>query len=146
MKNKLKIIFLSGLILSLGACTNIQDTFTGTPAYTEIERSNFNIQEEIQLFAMGSYQVNESGTAVAKMKAKGQAEIYLKKQIFNQSTNILNLFFNEVHIKNIIISKNTVEDLANLVSSELTKDAIITNSWNDQDKEFIVLAVDKTKI
>ncbi|MGB6129500.1 MAG: hypothetical protein WBG30_12175, partial [Psychrilyobacter sp.] len=42
--------------------------------------------------------------------------------------------------------KNTVEDLANLVSSELTKDAIITNSWNDQDKEFIVLAVDKTKI
>lgn len=146
MKNKLKIILLSGMILSLGACTNIQDTFTGTPAYTEIEKSNFNVQEEIQLFAMGSYQVNESGTAVAKMKAKGQAEIYLKKQIFDQSIDMLNLFFSEVHIKNIIISKNTVEDLADLVSSELTKDAITTNSWNDQGKEFVVLAVDKTKI
>jgi len=146
MKNKLKMILLSGLILSLGACTNIQDTFTGTPTYTEIERSNFNVQEETQLFAMGSYKVNESGAAVAEMKAKEQAEIYLKKQIFNETTNVLNSFFNEVHTKNIVTSKNTVEDLANLVSSELTKDAITTNSWNDQGKEFVVLAVDKTKI
>jgi len=146
MKNKLKMIFLSGLILSLGACTNIQDTFTGAPTYTEIEKSNFNVQEETQLFAMGSYKVNESGTAVAKMKAKEQAEIYLKKQIFNETTNVLNSFFNEVHTKNIVISKNTIEDLANLVSSELIKDAVTTNSWNNEGKEFIVLAVDKNRV
>lgn len=146
MKNKLKMIFLSGLILSLGACTNIQDTFTGTPTYTEVERSNFNVQEESQLFAMGSYKVNESGTAVAKMKAKEQSEIYLKKQIFNETTNVLNSFFNEVHTKNIVISKNTIEDLANLVSSELIKDAVTTNSWNNEGKEFIVLAIDKNKV
>lgn len=146
MKNKLKMIFLSGLILSLGACTNIQDTFTGTPTYTEVERSNFNVQEETQLFAMGSYKVNESGTAVAKMKAKEQAETYLKKQIFNETTNVLNSFFNEVHTKNIVISKNTIEDLANLVSSELIKDAVTTNSWNNEGKEFIVLAIDKNRV
>jgi|GEM_PF-1692941 len=146
MKNKLKMIFLSGLILSLGACTNIQDTFTGTPTYTEVERSNFNVQEETQLFAMGSYKVNESGTAVAKMRAKEQAETYLKKQIFNETTNVLNSFFNEVHTKNIVISKNTIEDLANLVSSELIKDAVTTNSWNNEGKEFIVLAIDKNRV
>ncbi|UUV19065.1 hypothetical protein NRK67_06025 [Fusobacteria bacterium ZRK30] len=146
MKNKLKMLFLSGLILSLGACTNIQDTFTGTPTYTEVERSNFNVQEETQLFAMGNYKVNESGTAVAKMKAKDQAEIYLKKQIFNETTNVLNSFFNEVHTKNIVISKNTIEDLANLVSSELIKDAVTTNSWNNEGKEFIVLAIDKNRV
>jgi len=146
MKNKLKMLFLSGLILSLGACTNIQDTFTGTPTYTEIEKTNFNVQEETQLFAMGSYKVNESGTAVAKMKAKEQAEIYLKKQIFTETTNVLNSFFNEVHTKNIVISKNTIEDLANLVSSELIKDALTTNSWNNEGKEFIVLAIDKNKV
>ncbi len=146
MKNKLKVIFLSGLIMSLGACTNIQDTFTGTPTYTEVERSNFNVQEETQLFAMGNYKINESGIAVAKMKAKEQAEIYLKKQIFNETTNVFNSFFNEVHTKNIVISKNTIEDLANLVSSELIKDAATTNSWNKEGKEFIVLAIDKNRI
>jgi hypothetical protein len=146
MKNKLKMIFLSGLILSLGACTNIQDTFTGAPTYTEVEKSNFNVQEETQLFAMGSYKVNESGAAVAKMKAKEQAEIYLKKQIFTETTNVLNSFFNEVHTKNIVISKNTIEDLANLVSSELIKDAVTANSWNNEGKEFIVLAIDKNRI
>lgn len=146
MKNKLKMIFLSGLILSLGACTNIQDTFTGTPTYTEVERSNFNVQEETQLFAMGSYKINESGTAVAKMKAKEQAETYLKKQIFNETTNVLNSFFNEVHTKNIVISKNTIEDLANLVSSKLIKEAVTANSWNNEGKEFIVLAIDKNRV
>ncbi|OQY41372.1 MAG: hypothetical protein B6227_05195 [Fusobacteriia bacterium 4572_74] len=146
MKNKLKMLFLSGLILSLGGCTNIQDRFTGTPTYTEIEKTNFNVQEEIQLFAMGNYKVNESGTAVAKMKAEEQAEIYLKKQIFNETTNILNSFFNEIHTKNIVISKNTIEDLANLVSSELIKDAVTTNSWNNEGEEFIVLAIDKNSI
>ncbi|WP_028855146.1 hypothetical protein [Psychrilyobacter atlanticus] len=146
MKNKLKMIFLSGLILSLGACTNIQDTFTSTPTYTEVERSNFNVQEETQLFAMGSYKINESGTAVAKMKAKEQAETYLKKQIFNETTNVLNSFFNEVHTKNIVISKNTIEDLANLVSSKLIKEAVTANSWNNEGKEFIVLAIDKNRV
>lgn len=146
MKNKLKIIFLSGLILSLGACTNIQNTFTGTPTYTEVEKTNFNVQEETQLFAMGSYKVNESGTAVAKMRAQEEAEIYLKKQIFTETTNVLNSFFNEIHTKNIVISKNTIEDLANLVSSQLIKDAVTTNSWNNEGKEFIVLAVDKNRV
>lgn len=146
MKNKLKMIFLSGLILSLGACTNIQDTFIGAPTYTEVEKNNFNVQEETQLFAMGSYKVNESGTAVAKMKATEQAETYLKKQIFNETTNVLNSFFNEIHTKNIVISKDTVEDLANLVSSQLIKDAVTANSWNNEGKEFIVLAIDKNRI
>ncbi|MCS5421516.1 MULTISPECIES: hypothetical protein [Psychrilyobacter] len=146
MKNKLKIIFLSGLILSLGACTNIQDTFTGTPTYTEIEKTNFNVQEETQLFAMGSYKVNESGTAVAKMRAEEEAEISLKKQIFTETTNVLNSFFNEIHTKNIVISKSTTSDLANLVSSQLIKDAVTTNSWNNEGREFIVLAIDKNKI
>ncbi len=146
MKNKLKMIFLSGLILSLGACTNLQDTFTGTPTYTEIEKANFNVQEETQLFAMGSYKVNESGTAVAKMKAKEEAEIYLKKQIFTETTNVLNSFFNEIHTKNIVVSKNTIEDLANLVSSQLINDAVTTNSWNNEGKEFIVLAIDKNRV
>ena len=146
MKNKLKMIFLSGLILSLGACTNLQDTFTGTPTYTEIEKTNFNVQEETQLFAMGSYKVNESGTAVAKMKAKEEAEIYLKKQIFTETTNVLNSFFNEIHTKNILVSKNTIEDLANLVSSQLIKNAVTTNYWNNEGKEFIVLAIDKNRV
>jgi hypothetical protein len=146
MKNKLKMIFLSGLILSLGACTNLQDTFTGTPTYTEIEKANFNVQEETQLFAMGSYKVNESGTAVAKMKAKEEAEIFLKKQIFTETTNVLNSFFNEIHTKNIVVSKNTIEDLANLVSSQLINDAVTTNSWNNEGKEFIVLAIDKNRV
>ncbi|MEI6856899.1 hypothetical protein [Psychrilyobacter sp.] len=146
MKNKLKILFLSGLILSLGACTNIQDTFTATPTYTEIEKNNFNVQEETQLFAMSSYKINESGAAVAKMKAKEQAIISLKKQTFNEATNVLNSFFNEIYTKNIVISKNTIEDLANLASSELIKGATTTNSWNNEGKEFIVLAIDKNKV
>lgn len=146
MKNKLKMIFLSGLILSLGACSNIQETFTPTPTYTAVEKTNFNVQEETQLFAVGSYKVNESGIAVAKMKAKKQAETSLKKQIFSETKNVLNSFFNEIHTKNIVISKNTIEDLANLVSSELIKEAVTTNSWNNEGKEFIVLAIDKNKI
>ena len=146
MKNKLKMFFLSGLILSLGACTNIQDTFTSTTTYTEIEKTNFNVQEETQLFAMGSHKVNESGNAVARMKAEEQAKLYLKKQIFNETTNILNSFFNEINTKSIVISKNITKDLANLISSELIKDAIMTNSWNDEGKEFLVLAIDKNKV
>ena len=146
MKNKLKIIFIGILIFSLGGCTNIQDTFSTTPTYTEVEKSNFNVQEEKQLFAMGSSKVNESGTAVAKMKAEKEAKTYLKKQIFNETTNVLNSFFNEVHTKNIIISKDTVEDLSNLVSSQLIEEAVETSSWNDQGKEFIVLAIDRNRV
>ena len=146
MKNKLKIIFIATLIISLGGCTNIQDTFSTTPTYREAERSNFNVQEETQLFAMGSSKVNESGTAVAKMNAEKEAKTYLKKQIFNETTNVLNSFFNEIHTKNIVISKDTVEDLSNLVSSQLIEETTQTSSWNDQGKEFIVLAIDKNKV
>ena len=146
MKNKVKISFLSGLILSLGACTNIQDTFTGVTTYTDAQKTNFNVQEESQLFSMGSYKINESGPAVAKMKAEEQAKTNLKKQIFNETTNVLTSFFNEINTKNILISNNIIKDLSNLVSSELIKDAKITNSWNNEGKEFIVLAIDKNKI
>jgi len=146
MKNKLKIIFLSGLILSLGACSNIQNTFTATPVYTETEKINFNVQEETQLFALGSYKINESGAAVANMKAEEQAKIFLKKQIFNETTNVLNLFFSEINTKSILISKNTIKDLSNLVSSELIKDTTTTNTWNNEGEEFVVLAIDKSRI
>jgi len=146
MKNKLKIIFLSGLVLSLGACTNIQDTFNGATTYTDVEKNNFNVQEETQLFDIGNYRINESGPAVAKMKAEEQAKTHLKKQIFNETTNILTSFVKEINTKSVLISSNTIKDLSNLISSELMKGATITNSWKNEDKEFIVLAIDKNKI
>ena len=85
MKIKLKILLLSTLILSLGACTTLKDTFATTPTYTAVEKENFNVQEETQLFAMGSHKINESGVAVAQMKARDKAKQILDIQILDET-------------------------------------------------------------
>jgi predicted transcriptional regulator len=146
MKTKFKILFLSTLILSLGACTDIKESFAVTPTYTTEEKANFNVQEETQLFAVGSYKVNESGSEVAQMKAREQAKESLKKQISTETTNVLNSFFAEIKTKNLNISKTTIEDLSSLVASHLIKEAVETNSWNNEGKEYVALAIDKSRI
>jgi hypothetical protein len=146
MKNRLKLLFLSALILVLGGCNNLSETFAPKPTYSETEISNFNINKETQIFAAGNSTVTESGVAVAKMRAREDAEKELKKQIYNETKNVLTSFFDEVHTKNFTVSSKTVEDLATLVSAQLTKEATIANSWNDQGKEYIVLAIDKNRI
>jgi len=146
MKTKFKIIFLSTLILSLGACTEIKETFAVTPTYTTAEKANFNVQEETQLFAVGSYKINESGVEVAQMRAREQAKESLKKQISTETTNVLNSFFAEIKTKNLDISKTTIEDLSSLVASHLIKEAVETNAWNNEGKEYVVLALDKSRI
>jgi hypothetical protein len=146
MKTKFKLIFLSTVILSLGACTNLKNSFSTTPTYTATEKTNFNVQEETQFFAMGRYSVSESGVAVAQMRAKEKAKEILKKEIFNETTSTLNSFFAEVKTKNLNVSKTTIKDLSNLVANNLIKEAKVTNSWSKDNTEFVVLAIDKSKV
>jgi hypothetical protein len=144
---KFKVLMLAGLIVSLGACTNMSGgSSSSSNSYTEADRANFNVQEETQLYAVGNATVTESGVAVAKMKAKDAARAQLKKEIYNETTNVLNAFFGEINTKNITISKNTIEDLSKLVTAQLIDEAVQTNAWNNENKEYVVLAIDKSRI
>ncbi len=144
MKTNNKVLILLLITIIVGGCTNITETFTST--YTDNQRVNFNVKEETQLFAVGDATVNESGSAVAKMKAKESAKEQLKKQIFSESTLVLNSLFQEIQSKSISTSKTTIEDLAGLVASNLISEASQTNTWANEGKEFVVLAIDKNVI
>jgi len=146
MKINLKFLFLTLLIVTLGGCTNLKDTFQMTPTYTETQKSNFKVNEKTQIFAMGSSKIGQSGEEVSKMKSRAEAESRLKKLILNESIGILNTYFTEIKNENIDISKNTIEDLANLVTSRLLKDVTETNSWKEEGADYTVLAIDKNKI
>ena len=146
MQNRFKLLFFTLFIITLSGCTALKDTFISAPTYTEIEKSNFKIDEETQYYAMGSSKISQSGEAVSKMKAKEDAEKYLRKQILNESTRLLNSYFTEIKNNNINITKGTVNDLANLITSKLMREVKETNNWKAENIYYTVLAINKNKV
>lgn len=142
-----KFLVLIAVITAAG-CSNISVPTSFTPASISVVS-----QEKIaaavsksELYAVGSSKIDTAGSFVAEGKARTQARENLKTKISNEVATIFNAYMQNVDANTKKVYSAALPDLRNYTTDTLLLKATEKIALVDNDKSYVVLAVDKEDI
>lgn len=142
-----KILILLTAVTIVG-CSNISVPTSLVPATIGIAS-----QEKIaaavsksELYAVGSSKIDTAGSFVAEGKARTQARENLKTKISNEVATIFNVYMQNVDANTKKVYTAALPDLRNYTTDTLLLKATEKIALVDNDKSYVVLAVNKEEI
>lgn len=140
------LILLTAVIVA--GCSNISVPTSLVPASIGIAS-----QEKIaaavsksELYAVGSSKIDTAGSFVAEGKARTQARENLKTKISNEVATIFNVYMQNVDANTKKVYTAALPDLRNYTTDTLLLKAVEKIALVDNDKSYVVLAVNKEEI
>ena len=140
------LILLTAVIIA--RCSNISVPTSLVPASIGIAS-----QEKIaaavsksELYAVGSSKIDTAGSFVAEGKARTQARENLKTKISNEVATIFNVYMQNVDANTKKVYTAALPDLRNYTTDTLLLKAVEKIALVDNDKSYVVLAVNKEEI
>ena len=134
--------------VTVAGCSNISVPTSLVPATIGIAS-----QEKIaaavsksELYAVGSSKIDTAGSFVAEGKARTQARENLKTQISNAVATIFNVYMQNVDANTKKVYTAALPDLRNYTTDTLLLKAVEKIALVDNDKSYVVLAVNKEEI
>lgn len=99
-----------------------------------------------ELYAVGSSKIDTAGSFVAEGKARTQARENLKTKISNEVATIFNVYMQNVDANTKKVYTAALPDLRNYTTDTLLLKATEKIALVDNDKSYVVLAVNKEEI
>ncbi len=134
--------------VTIAGCSNISVPTSLVPATIGIAS-----QEKIaaavsksELYAVGSSKIDTAGSFVAEGKARTQARENLKTKISNEVATIFNVYMQNVDANTKKVYTAALPDLRNYTTDTLLLKATEKIALVDNDKSYVVLAVNKEEI
>ena len=134
--------------VTIAGCSNISVPTSLVPASIGIAS-----QEKIaaavsksELYAVGSSKIDTAGSFVAEGKARTQARENLKTKISNEVATIFNVYMQNVDANTKKVYTAALPDLRNYTTDTLLLKATEKIALVDNDKSYVVLAVNKEEI
>ncbi len=134
--------------VTIAGCSNISVPTSLVPATIGIAS-----QEKIaaavsksELYAVGSSKIDTAGSFVAEGKARTQARENLKTKISNEVATIFNVYMQNVDANTKKVYTAALPDLRNYTTDTLLLKAVEKIALVDNDKSYVVLAVNKEEI
>ena len=134
--------------VTVAGCSNITVPTSLVPASIGIAS-----QEKIaaavsksELYAVGSSKIDTAGSFVAEGKARTQARENLKTKISNEVATIFNVYMQNVDANTKKVYTAALPDLRNYTTDTLLLKAVEKIALVDNDKSYVVLAVNKEEI
>ena len=134
--------------VTVAGCSNISVPTSLVPASIGIAS-----QEKIaaavsksELYAVGSSKIDTAGSFVAEGKARTQARENLKTKISNEVATIFNIYMQNVDANTKKVYTAALPDLRNYTTDTLLLKAVEKIALVDNDKSYVVLAVNKEEI
>lgn len=134
--------------VTVAGCSNISVPTSLVPATIGIAS-----QEKIaaavsksELYAVGSSKIDTAGSFVAEGKARTQARENLKTKISNEVATIFNIYMQNVDANTKKVYTAALPDLRNYTTDTLLLKAVEKIALVDNDKSYVVLAVNKEEI
>lgn len=134
--------------VTVAGCSNISVPTSLVPATIGIAS-----QEKIaaavsksELYAVGSSKIDTAGSFVAEGKARTQARENLKTKISNEVATIFNVYMQNVDANTKKVYTAALPDLRNYTTDTLLLKAVEKIALVDNDKSYVVLAVNKEEI
>ncbi|WP_427042149.1 hypothetical protein HUW86_01895 [Fusobacterium sp. SB021] len=134
--------------VTIAGCSNISVPTSLVPATIGIAS-----QEKIaaavsksELYAVGSSKIDTAGSFVAEGKARTQARENLKTKILNEVATIFNVYMQNVDANTKKVYTAALPDLRNYTTDTLLLKAVEKIALVDNDKSYVVLAVNKEEI
>lgn len=136
------------IAVTVAGCSNISVPTSLVPATIGIAS-----QEKIaaavsksELYAVGSSKIDTAGSFVAEGKARTQARENLKTKISNEVATIFNVYMQNVDANTKKVYTAALPDLRNYTTDTLLLKATEKIALVDNDKSYVVLAVNKEEI
>lgn len=134
--------------VTIAGCSNISVPTSLVPATIGIAS-----QEKIaaavsksELYAVGSSKIDTAGSFVAEGKARTRARENLKTKISNEVATIFNVYMQNVDANTKKVYTAALPDLRNYTTDTLLLKAVEKIALVDNDKSYVVLAVNKEEI
>lgn len=144
----MKKILILLTAVTIAGCSNISVPTSLVPASIGIAS-----QEKIaaavsksELYAVGSSKIDTAGSFVAEGKARTQARENLKTKISNEVATIFNVYMQNVDANTKKVYTAALPDLRNYTTDTLLLKATEKIALVDNDKSYVVLAVNKEEI
>lgn len=144
----MKKILILLTAVTIAGCSNISVPTSLVPATIGIAS-----QEKIaaavsksELYAVGSSKIDTAGSFVAEGKARTQARENLKTKISNEVATIFNVYMQNVDANTKKVYTAALPDLRNYTTDTLLLKATEKIALVDNDKSYVVLAVNKEEI
>ena len=144
----MKKILILLTAVTIAGCSNISVPTSLVPATIGIAS-----QEKIaaavsksELYAVGSSKIDTAGSFVAEGKARTQARENLKTKISNEVATIFNVYMQNVDANTKKVYTAALPDLRNYTTDTLLLKAVEKIALVDNDKSYVVLAVNKEEI
>ena len=144
----MKKILILLTAVTIAGCSNISVPTSLVPASIGIAS-----QEKIaaavsksELYAVGSSKIDTAGSFVAEGKARTQARENLKTKISNEVATIFNVYMQNVDANTKKVYTAALPDLRNYTTDTLLLKAVEKIALVDNDKSYVVLAVNKEEI
>ena len=144
----MKKILILLTAVTIAGCSNISVPTSLVPATIGIAS-----QEKIaaavsksELYAVGSSKIDTAGSFVAEGKARTQARENLKTKISNEVATIFNVYMQNVDANTKKVYTAALPDLRNYTTDTLLLKATEKIPLVDNDKSYVVLAVNKEEI
>lgn len=144
----MKKILILLTAVTIAGCSNISVPTSLVPTTIGIAS-----QEKIaaavsksELYAVGSSKIDTAGSFVAEGKARTQARENLKTKISNEVATIFNVYMQNVDANTKKVYTAVLPDLRNYTTDTLLLKATEKIALVDNDKSYVVLAVNKEEI
>ena len=144
----MKKILILLTAVTIAGCSNISVPTSLVPTTIGIAS-----QEKIaaavsksELYAVGSSKIDTAGSFVAEGKARTQARENLKTKISNEVATIFNVYMQNVDANTKKVYTAALPDLRNYTTDTLLLKAVEKIALVDNDKSYVVLAVNKEEI
>lgn len=144
----MKKILILLTAVTIAGCSNISVPTSLVPTAIGIAS-----QEKIaaavsksELYAVGSSKIDTAGSFVAEGKARTQARENLKTKISNEVATIFNVYMQNVDANTKKVYTAALPDLRNYTTDTLLLKATEKIALVDNDKSYVVLAVNKEEI
>lgn len=134
--------------VTVAGCSNISVPTSLVPASIGIasqEKIAATVSKS-ELYAVGSSKIDTAGSFVAEGKARTQARENLKTKISNEVATIFNVYMQNVDANTKKVYTAALPDLRNYTTDTLLLKAVEKIALVDNDKSYVVLAVNKEEI
>ncbi len=139
----MKKILILLTAVTIAGCSNISvPTTIGIASQEKIAAA----VSKSELYAVGSSKIDTAGSFVAEGKARTQARENLKTKISNEVATIFNVYMQNVDANTKKVYTAALPDLRNYTTDTLLLKATEKIALVDNDKSYVVLAVNKEEI